>query len=133
MIDTPRGRPHVHAPEGREKGHAVIVREPDGDFQTHRRPRERNTHGRFREASPGGVSPGGRRLHLLEQRSLPRYGHSEKFTPEDVSLAFEALVQRATRDHEDDDDDDRDRGPQAAVAPAPGSGERQSANGRLRR
>lgn len=76
------------------------------------------------------------RLHLLEQRSVPRYGHSEKFTPEDVTRAFGELVLRATRDHDDDDDDDdddRDRGPQAVVAPAPGGGERQLAEGHLRR
>lgn len=70
------------------------------------------------------------RLDLLEQRSVVRYGHSEKFTPEDITQAFGELVLRAA--HDGDDDDDRDK-PQAVVAPGQGAGERRPSEDRMRR
>lgn len=66
------------------------------------------------------------RPDLLEQRVIARYGHSEKFTPEEIAQAFGELVLRATRDRDGDDDDDDD-GPQASVAPRQGGSERRSA------
>jgi pimeloyl-ACP methyl ester carboxylesterase len=53
---------------------------------------------------------------LLVQRSFARYGHAERFTPEEITQAFGELVLRAgNRDR--DDDDDRDKDSRAAVAP----------------
>ena len=72
------------------------------------------------------------RLGLLEQRSVVRYGHSEKFTPEDIVQAHGDLVLRAARDG-DDDDDDHDKGPQAAAAPGQGGAERRPADEQMRR
>lgn len=72
------------------------------------------------------------RLDLLEQRAIVRYGHSEKFTPEDITQAFGELVLRAARDG-DDDDHDGDKGPQAAAAPGQGGGERRPADEQMRR
>ena len=51
---------------------------------------------------------------LLVQRSFPRYGHSEKFTPEEITQAFGELVLRAGKGDRDDDDD-RDKDARAAV------------------
>ena len=43
---------------------------------------------------------------LLVQRSVARYGHSEQFTPQEITQAFAELVARAAqRGHHDDDDD----------------------------
>jgi pimeloyl-ACP methyl ester carboxylesterase len=47
---------------------------------------------------------------LLVQRPFARYGHAERFTPEEISQAFGELVLRAGKLHRDDDDDrDSDR------------------------
>jgi pimeloyl-ACP methyl ester carboxylesterase len=46
---------------------------------------------------------------LLVQRAFPRYGHSERFTPDEVSQAFAELVRRAgSRERDDGDDHDHD-------------------------
>jgi pimeloyl-ACP methyl ester carboxylesterase len=54
------------------------------------------------------------RAELLVQRSFARYGHSELFTPEEITQALVELALRAgKRDRDDDGDRDSDR---AAVA-----------------
>jgi pimeloyl-ACP methyl ester carboxylesterase len=70
--------------------------------------------------------------NLLEQRSFPRYGHSEKFTPEEITQAFADLVLRARTRGDHDDDDDGDDGPQATVAPGPTGTERRPGDQQLR-
>jgi len=45
---------------------------------------------------------------LLVQRAFPRYGHSEVFSPQEISQAFAELVARAGRGDHDDDDRDSD-------------------------
>ena len=63
---------------------------------------------------------------LLVQRSFARYGHSELFTPQEISDAFADLVARAASSHHDDDDDhddhdhdsDRPVAAHGALAPA---------------
>jgi pimeloyl-ACP methyl ester carboxylesterase len=45
---------------------------------------------------------------LLVQHSFARYGHSELFTPQEISQAFAELAARAGQRHHDDDDDHHD-------------------------
>jgi hypothetical protein len=42
---------------------------------------------------------------LLVQRSFARYGHAERFTPQEISQAFGELVLRAGKADRDVDDD----------------------------
>jgi pimeloyl-ACP methyl ester carboxylesterase len=62
---------------------------------------------------------------LLVQTSFPRYGHSEIFTPQEISSAFAELAARAAqRGHHDDDDHDDDSARPVAARDAAGVADR---------